>query len=85
MYNSNWIKKSIRNTNAIAYILKLALIRVINNRLEVAKEERQKKEKIKKKQKTEAMAAKRYKVRKEMSSFSKKKDKNDIKKNTDLD
>ena len=43
-YDPDWIKKGIKNPDAIACKFGLALIRAINNRLEVAKEKKRKKE-----------------------------------------
>ena len=39
LYDSDQIEKSIQNADAIAHKLILALIRVINHKLEVTKEE----------------------------------------------
>lgn len=58
------MKKDIRNINLVAYKLRSALTKVINQKLEVVKE---------KKQKTKAIAAKPQKTREEIGSFSKKK------------
>lgn len=49
------------------------MIRVTNYRLEVIREEKQKREEIVKKQKTEAMAAKYHRARGGISLFSEKK------------
>ena len=49
------MEKDIKNTDVIACKLELLLIRATNNRLEVAKEKRQKKEEMKEKQKAKAM------------------------------
>ena len=58
LYDSDWIKKDIRNIDAVARKLRLASTTAINNTLEAAKEERQKREEIMERQKVEAMAAK---------------------------
>lgn len=67
LYNSNQIEKGIKNTNAIIRKLELALTKITNHRLEVAREEKQKKEEIIKKQRTKAIVAKRQRIRKEIS------------------
>lgn len=61
LYDLDQIKKNIKNIDAIACKLGLTLIRATNNKLEVTREERQKKEEIKKKQKVKAMVAKQRK------------------------
>ena len=83
LYDPDWIEKSIKNANAIVRKLGPASTRVTNNRLEVAKEERRKKEKIKERRKAEAMVVKRRRARGEMSLSSK--DENDTGNDTDLD
>lgn len=40
LYNPNKIKKGIKNVNTVAYKLKFALTKVINQGLEIAKKER---------------------------------------------
>ena len=58
LYNLDWMKKRIRNVNAVAGKLRPASTRATNNWLKAAKKEMQKKEEIIEKQKAEAMAAK---------------------------
>lgn len=65
------MKKSIQNIDIIAYKLGLTLIRITNHKLEVIREEKQKREKIMKKWKTKAMIAKHCRVRERISSFNK--------------
>lgn len=71
-YNPNWMEKNIQNIDVVARKLKLALIRIINQKLEVVKEERQKSEKIMKMRKIEAIAVKHQKVKRGINSSSKK-------------
>lgn len=52
------LKKGIKNANAVMCKLRPTLIKANHHRLEVAREKRQKREKIVKKRKIEAMAAK---------------------------
>lgn len=80
------MKKDIQNANAIASKLGLVLIKIINYRLEKAKKEKQKREKIIEKRKIEAMAAKycRARVRISSSSADKENYESDTKDNTDL-
>lgn len=67
-----------KNADAVACKLRLALTRAINYKLEVVKVERQKREKMVKKQKAEIMTIKRYKAKRGMSLSSKKEDESDI-------
>lgn len=73
------MKKDIRNADAIACKLGPASKRATNNRLEIARKERQKIEKIKTRQKAEAIAAKRRKARGGINLSGKKEDKSDTK------
>ena len=79
------MRKGIKNADAIACKLGPASTRAIDNRLKVAREERQKKEKIKERRKAEVMAAKRHRARGRMSSSDKKEHESDTGNNTDLD
>lgn len=79
------MRKDIRNADAIACKLETVLIRIINNRLEVARKERQKKEEMKERQKAKAITIKLQEVREKMSSFNKEEDESDIRNDTDLD
>ena len=67
------MRKNIQNVNIITCKLGPTLTNAINYKLEVAKEEQCNKEKIVKKQKKEAMTAKRYRNRGEISLSSGKK------------
>ena len=78
-------KKCIRNADAISCKLKSALTRATNNRLEVAREERQKKQEIKEKRKVEVIVAKQCGARGRISSSNKEKDESDTGNDTDLD
>lgn len=71
------MQKDIRNTNVVACKLGLALIRVTNHRLEVARRKRKKREKMVKRWKTKAMATMWCKARKKISLSGEKKDEND--------
>lgn len=85
LYNPNQIEKGIKNTNAITYKLELALTKITNYRFEVAREEKQKKEEILKKQRTKAIVAKRQRIKKEISLSNKEEEnyKSDIRDKTD--
>ncbi len=71
LYDPNWIKKGIRNTDAVARKFGPASTRATNQRLEIAREEKQKREEIVEKRKTEAMATKRQRTRGGISLSSK--------------
>lgn len=58
LYNPDWMKKGIKNADAIARKLKLASTRATNDSLKASKEEKEKREEIMKRQKTEALTAK---------------------------
>ena len=64
------MKKGIKNADIVAGKLRRALIRATNDRLEVVREKRRKKEEIMEKQKAEAMAEKRYRARRGISLSS---------------
>ena len=68
------MKKYIRNINTIACKVRLVLIKSINKRLEVAKEEGQKIKKMVERQKTKAMTAKFQIARRRNSLSSKEKE-----------
>lgn len=63
------MEKNIKNPDAITCMLGLASTRVTNNNLEVAREKRQKKKEIKKRQKAEAITAK-WRIAKRKKSLS---------------
>ena len=81
------MKKNIKNINIIARKLGLALTKATNQKLEVVRKERKKREKMIEKRKIEAMATKCQKVRGRISLSNKKKKnyENDTKDETDLD
>lgn len=58
LYDLNLMEKDVRNADAIARKLGLILIRANNHKLEVAKDERRKREEIVERRTTEAMATK---------------------------
>ncbi len=58
LYDLDWIEKGIRTADAVAHKLGPASTRVTNQRLEVAREDRRKKEEMVERRKTEAMATK---------------------------
>ncbi len=64
------MEKGIRNAGAVAHKLRPALTRTTNQKLEVAKEERRKKEEMVERRKTKAMAAKCQRARRGISLFS---------------
>ena len=71
------MKKDKINADVVTRKLKSASIRATNNRLEAAREERQKREEMIKREKAETMAAKRRRARERISLFIKKEDEND--------
>ena len=81
------MKKGIRNVDAVARKLKIDLTKVINYRLELAKEKVQKREEMVERQRIKTMAIKRQKARREISLFSEdeKKYESDTKDKTDSD
>ena len=79
------MKKSIRNAERVARKLGPTLTRIINDRLEVAREERQKREEIMERQKAEAMVAKRRRARGGISLSSEEEDESDTRDNMDPD
>ena len=85
LYDLDWMEKGIRNADVLGHKLGPASTRAINNGLEVARKERQKKEEIKDRRKAEAMAVKRRRARGGMSSSSKEKDESDTGNNTNPD
>ena len=70
LYDTDWFNKGIRNVNAVAHKLRPALIKATNLRLEVAKEEVQKKHKVVERRKVKAAAAKKQRDRRGISSFN---------------
>ncbi len=81
------MEKGIRNADAVIHKLGPALTRAINQRLEVAREKRRKREEIVEKRKTEAMAAKCQRARGGISSSSEEEEnyESDTGDETDLD
>lgn len=62
------MEKSIRNADIVGRKLEPALKRATNHRLKVASKERWKKKEMVERRKTEAIAAKRWKARRRISS-----------------
>ncbi len=87
LYDLDWMEKGIRNTDVLAHKLGPVLTRVSNQRLKVVKEEKQKREEMVEKRKTEAMTIKRRRARGEMSLSSEEKEnyESDTGDKTDLD
>ncbi len=87
LYNPDWMEKDVKNVDAVVRKLRPALTRAINQKLEVAREERRKREEIGERRKTEAMAMKRQRARGGLSSSSKEEEnyESDIRDETDLD
>ena len=79
------MEKCIKNIDTIARKLGPALTRATNNRLEVDREKRRKKEEIKEWQKAKAMAAKQRRAKRGMSSSGKEEDESDIENDTNPD
>lgn len=77
------MKKGIKNADAVARKLGLALIRVTNHKLEIVREERQKSEEIIERQKGEAIVTKRRRASGGISFSSEEKDKSDTGDNMD--
>lgn len=71
LYDSDWIEKVTKSADAIARKFGLALTRVTNYRLKVAREKGQKREEIVEKWRRKAMAAKRQRARGGISLSSK--------------
>ncbi len=63
LYHLDMIEKSIRNIDVVARKLGVASIRATNHRLEVAREEKRKREERVERRKAEAIAAKHHKNR----------------------
>ena len=79
------MKKGIRNANAVACKLESVLIRVNNDRLEIAREEWQKREEIMERRKAEAIVTKWRRARGRISLSNEKEDENDIEDDIDPD
>ena len=79
------MKKGVRNADTVACKLRPASTRATNDKLEAAREEKQKKEEIMERRKAEAMAAKRYRARGGMSLSNEEEDKSDSGDDTDPD
>ncbi len=79
------MEKDIRNVDAIARKLRPVLTKVTNQRLEIAKEEKQKREEIMEKWKAKIMIAKYQKARRGITLSSNKKDENDTGNETNPD
>ena len=81
------MEKDIRNIDIVTCKLKPTLIRATNQRLEVTRDEKQKREKMVEKRKTKTIVAKRRKAGKEnsLSSEEKKNYESNTKDKTDPD
>ena len=77
------MEKGIKNADAVTCKLRLASTRATNDRLEVVREERQKREEMMERQKTEAMAAKRHRAKGRISLSSEKEDESDTRDDMD--
>lgn len=69
LYNFNQQAKDISNVDTVVHKLRLVLTRATNNRLEVTRKKRRKREEIMERQKAEAMAEHQRKTKEEISSF----------------
>ena len=74
LYDPDSMEKVIRNADTFACKLDLASTWATNQRLEVAREERQKREEMMKNRKTEAMATKWWRARGGINLFSEEKE-----------
>ena len=77
------MEKGIKNADTVAHKLRLPSTRVTYNRLDAAREERQKREEMIERQKVEAMAPKRRKARGRINLSNDKEDESDTGDNTD--
>lgn len=73
LYDLNYIEKDIRSAYTVVCKLRPALTRTTNHKLKVARENKQKREEMVEKQKTNAMTIKHQRVRGRISLFSKEK------------
>ena len=64
------MEKNIQNADTFAHKLRLALIKVINHKLELVRKEQRKRKEIVKSQKTETMTTRRQKARRGISLSS---------------
>ena len=79
------MEKGIKNADMVIRKLGPASIRVINDRLEAAREERQKREEMIKRRKAETMAAKQRRARGGICLSNEEKDESDIRDDRDPD
>ncbi len=81
------MEKGIKNADAVARKCRLALTRATNQSLEVAREEKPKREEMVKRRKTKSMVAKRWRARKRISLSSEEEEnyKSDTRDETDPD
>ena len=68
------MKKGIRNADTVVYKLELALRRTTNEKLEVARKKRRKREEIVERRKIKGMATSRQKTRGRISLFNEEKE-----------
>ena len=85
LYDPDWIEKGIKNADAVVHKLGSASPRAINDRLEVAREERRRRKEMMERQKAEVMVAKRHRSRGGISLSSEEEDESDTKNDTDPD
>ena len=85
-YDLDRMKKGISNTNVVTRNLRLALIKLTNHKLEIARKKQRKREEMVEKRKTKTITARWQKARRESCLSSKKKEnyESDIKNKTDL-
>ena len=85
LYDLDWMKKGIRNTNAVAHKLGVGSTRATNDRLEIVREERRKKEEMIEKWKVKAIATKWCGARRGINLSSKEENESNIGDDTNLD
>lgn len=84
LYDPDWMKKDIKDMDTFAYRIRPALTKAINDKLEVVRERKWKREEIMEKRKAKAIAAKQCKARGEISLSNRKKNESDIGDDMDL-
>ena len=73
LYDSNWMEKDIRNADVVTCKLRPALIKITNHKLEIAREERQKRDKMMERQKIETIVVRQQRAKRRISSSIKEK------------
>ena len=84
LYDPNWMQKGEKNIDVVARKLRSISIRATNDRLEVAKEEKQKRKEMIEKRKAIAMAAKHCRARKGIGLSREKKNEYQTRNDMDL-